>query len=183
MNTKMKWLRDKLNLLNMQGMIITNANNIKYLTNIDAEGILVLTRKENIYITDGRYIEAVNNVLTIDDNIIVQDIKNISKEDYENFFLFCENIGFEENDITYAKYKEYIYKFKINNFVETELIIEKQRMIKDEEEIEKIKKACKITDDCFEYICKFIKKGMTEKQIAKEIEEYFLSNGAHRFSI
>ena len=178
MNNKIKWLRDKLNLLNMQGMIITNPNNIRYLTNINAEGILVLTRKENVYITDGRYIEAVNNTLTIDDNIIVQDIKNISKEDYENFFLFCENIGFEENDITYAKYKEYIYKFKINNFVETELIIEKQRMIKDEDEIENIKKACDITDKCFEYLCKFIKKGMTEKQIAKEIEEYFILNGA-----
>ncbi|MBR6504189.1 MAG: aminopeptidase P family protein [Clostridia bacterium] len=178
MNNKIKWLRDKLNLLNIQGMIITNNKNIKYLTNIDAEGILVLTRKENIYITDGRYIEAVHNTLTIDDNIIVQDVSHISKEDYENYFLFCENIGFEETDITYAKYKEYIYRFKINNFVETEAIIEKQRMIKDEDEIENIKTACKITDECFEYLCKFIKKGMTEKQIAKEIEEYFVINGA-----
>lgn len=45
-----------------------------------------------------------------------------------------------------------MHKFRINNFEETEGIIEKQRMIKEEEELEKIKKACSITDDCFEHL-------------------------------
>ena len=70
-------------------------------------------------------------------------------------------------------YKELIRKYKINNLVETEYIIEKQRMIKDEEEIENIQKACEITDNCFSYILSYIKPGMTEKQIADEIEEYY----------
>ena len=69
-------------------------------------------------------------------------------------------------------------KYKINNLVETEHIIEKQRMIKDEEEIECIRKACEITDRCFSYLLKYIKKGMTEKQIANEVENYFKQNGA-----
>ena len=43
MNSKIKWLRNKLNGLNMQGMIVTNPVNIKYLTNIEAEGILLIT--------------------------------------------------------------------------------------------------------------------------------------------
>ena len=158
---------------NLQGMIISNPINIKYLINIDAEGILLITRKENVYITDGRYIENVHSILTISDEIIVYDIKDVSKYDYENFFMFCENVCFEENYISYAKYKEYMHKFKINNFVETEEIIEKQRMIKDEDEIEIIKMSCKITDDCFKYILNYIKPGMTEIQIAREIEKYF----------
>ena len=97
-------------------------------------------------------------------------------DDYENFFMFCENVGFEENYITYAKYKEYIRKFKINNFVETEYIIEKQRMIKDDDELSSIIKACNVTDDCFKHITNYIKPGMTEKQIAKEIENYYTQN-------
>ena len=152
MNEKLQWLRNKMNSLNLQGMIISNPTNIKYLTNIDAEGTLLITRKENIYITDGRYIEHVHSILTLYDEIIVYDAKDISKDDYENFFMFCENVGFEEHYITYATYKEYMIKYKINNFVETEHIIEKQRMIKDEEELENIKKACSITDDCFSYL-------------------------------
>lgn len=120
----------------------------------------------------------VNKTLTIDDEIIVTNITDVSKDDYENFFLFCENVGFEENYLTYAKYKEYMIKYKINNFVETENMIEKQRMIKDEEEIQNIEMACKITDDCFTHLLSFIKKGMTEKEIAWEIERYFLTHGA-----
>lgn len=178
MNPKIKWLRDKLSRLDMQGMIISNPINIRYLLGVESEGVLLLTRKENIYITDGRYIEKVNRVMTIDDEVIVNDIKDISKDDYENFFLFCENVGFEENYVTYAKFKEYMQKYKINNMVETEYIIEKQRMIKDASEIEKIKKACEITDQCFNHLQTFIKKGMTEKQIAQEIERYFIEQGA-----
>ena len=50
MNSKLQWLRNKMNSLDMQGMIISNPLNIKYLTNIDAEWTLLITRKENIYI-------------------------------------------------------------------------------------------------------------------------------------
>ena len=135
MNRKMQWLRNQLLSLNLQGMIITNPVNIKYLTNIQAEGILLVTRKENIFITDGRYVEAVHNTLTLFDEIVVYDVRGLTKDDFENFFMFCENVGFEENYITYAKYKEYMHKYKINSLVETENMIEKQRMIKDEEEI------------------------------------------------
>ena len=178
MNPKIKWLRDKISRMDMQGMIVSNPTNIKYLIGVDAEGVLLLTRKENIYITDARYIEKVNRLLTIDDEIIVTNIMDVSKDDYENFFMFCENVGFEENHLTYSKYKDYIQRYKIHNFVETDNMIEKQRMLKDEYEIECITKACSITDECFNYLQTFIKKGMTEKQIAWEIEKYFLLNGA-----
>ena len=174
MNSKLQWLRNKMSSLGLQGIIISNPINIKYLINIDAEGTLIITPKENIYITDGRYIEYVHSTLTLFDEIIVYDVNHVSKDDYENFFMFCENVGFEEHYISYATYKDYIRKFKINNFVETEYIIEKQRMIKDEEEISNLIKACNITDDCFKYILSYIKPGITEKQIAKEIEDYYL---------
>ena len=173
MNSKLQWLRNTMSSLDLQGLIISNPVNIKYLTGIEAEGVLLITRKENVYITDGRYIEHVHSILTLYDEIIVYDIHDVSKEDCENFFMFCENVGFEENYVTYAGYKELIRKYKINNLVETEHIIEKQRMIKDEQEISNLEKACEITDNCFEYILTYIKPGMTEKQIAEDIEEYY----------
>lgn len=173
MNSKLQWLRNTMSSLDLQGLIISNPINIKYLTGIDAEGTLLLTRKDNIYITDGRYIEDVHSVLTLYDEIIVYNITDVSKDDYENFFMFCENVGFEENYVTYAGYKELIRKYKINNLIETEHIIEKQRMIKDKDEIQNLERACQITDNCFSYLLSYIKPGMTEKQIANEIEEYY----------
>lgn len=178
MNNNIRWLRDKIKMLDLQGIIISNPINIKYLTGIEAEGTFLITPKENIYITDGRYVEAVNNKLTLNDEIVVYDMKDLSRDDYENFFLFCEKVGFEEEYVTYAKYKDFMHRYKINSLEETEGIIEKQRMIKDPEEIELIQKACKITDDCFNHLKSYIKIGLTEKQIAKEIETFFIENGA-----
>ena len=178
MNLKLKCLKEKLSSLNIEAMIVSNPVNIKYLTGITAEGTLLVTRKENVFITDARYLEDVRSTLTIYDDIIGYDVRDVSKEDYENFFSYCENVGFEENYVTYAKYKEYMHKYLINNLEETEYIIEKQRMIKDKQEIEYVKKACNITDNCFSHLMNFIKKGMTEKQVATEIEKFFRENGA-----
>ena len=140
MNNNIRWLRDKIKMLDMQGIIISNPINIKYLTGIEADGVFLITPKENIYITDGRYVEAVNNTLTLNDEIVVYDMQDISRDDYENFFLFCENVGFEEEYVTYAKYKDFMHRYKINNLEETE--------------------------------------GIIEKQIAKEIDDFFIDNGA-----
>lgn len=182
MNANIKWLREKMKMLDMQGAIISNPVNVRYLTGIIAEGILLITRKENIYLTDGRYTEEVNSVLTIDDEIIVHEYKDFSLDEYENFFLFCENVGFEGDYVTYNGYKDFMHKYKINNLQEMERVIEKQRMIKDVEEIEKITKACEITDKCFEHLLEFIKVGKTEKEIALEIERFFKLNGAEGVS-
>ncbi len=176
MNDRLQALRNKMLGRSLQGMIITNPINIKYLTKIDAEGILLLTRKENIFITDSRYIEDVSSIITPFDEIVVDDQKNISKDDYENFFLFCENVGFEEKYLTYSDYKEYIRKYKINSFVEAGELITTLRMIKDDEEIANIKKACEITDQCFNMLKNYIRPGLTEKQIAKRIKNFFQEN-------
>lgn len=181
MNMKIKWLRDRLRTQNLQGMIVSNPVNVKYLTGIEAEGELLITLKENFFITDSRYVEAVNTILTIEDEILVNDKKNLTKDDYAAFFIFCENVGFEEHFVTYAEYKELLQKYRVN-LMETEHIVEAQRVIKDEREIQYIEKACEITDKCFEYLKTFIKIGMTEKEIAFEIEKFYKTNGADDIS-
>lgn len=178
MNIKIRHLREQMKSLNLEGMIVSNPVNIRYLSNIKDEGVLLITRRENIFITYTMYLENVKNTLTIDDEIIVMDFRDISKEDFENFFIFCENVGFEEKYVTYEGYKNIFERYKANNLVETEGLIEKQRMIKDEEELDKIKTACEITDKCFLHLLNYIKKGMTEKEVAIEIERFFKLNGA-----
>ena len=46
MNYKIRTLRERLKNLNLEGMIVSNPVNIKYLTNIETEGYLLL--KSNI---------------------------------------------------------------------------------------------------------------------------------------
>ena len=47
-------------------------------------------------------------------------------------------------------------------------------------EIECVKKACEVTDKCFEMLLGYIKPGLTEKQIARKIHEYYLDNSERR---
>ena len=56
--------------------------------------------------------------------------------------------------------------------------LEKLRMIKRPEEIEYIRAAAKLTDRCFDFILGKIKPGMTENDIAWEIESFFRTRGA-----
>ena len=55
-------------------------------------------------------------------------------------------------------------------------------IIKTKDEIIKLKNAAILGDNCFSHICNFIKVGMTEIQIASEIESFFMKNGASALS-
>ena len=57
------------------------------------------------------------------------------------------------------------------------------RVSKSEYEIEKIKEAQKITEDSLEYVIKnVLREGVTEKELALEIEFYMRKNGAERIA-
>lgn len=51
-------------------------------------------------------------------------------------------------------------------------------IIKNDQEIQSISKAAALGDRCFSYILCFIKPGMSEKQVAAEIERFLYANGA-----
>lgn len=179
MNYKIKCLREKMKLLEIDGMIISNPINIEYITGVYAEGTLIINDKDNIFITDARYIEDVNSTITISDEINVRNQANISENEYISFFANCPRVGIEENYISYSKYQNLVRIYRLKEAVETNNLIEKMRTIKDDNEIAKIRRACEITDNCFTHLLEYIKVGMTERQIAFEIEKYFIENGAN----
>lgn len=178
MNLKIEKLREEMSISNLDGLIIENPINIRYLTGLTAEGTLIINEKENIFITDSRYIEDVNQTLTLDDEINILNVVDLTENDYLIMFQGCDRVGFEEQFITYSNYNKMIIKYRLKEAVETEQIVERLRTIKDQTEIENIETACNITDSCFLYLQEFIKPGMTERQIDFEIKKFFLENGA-----
>ena len=104
-------------------------------------------------------------------------MKTLSSYDFKSYYEECENIGFEEKYVTYETYNNYLQTFQ-TNLVETEGIIESQRIVKEDYEIEKIRKACKIADLAFEYIINNMPKGITEKELAFELNYQMIKNGA-----
>ena len=56
--------------------------------------------------------------------------------------------------------------------------VERLRIVKDDEEVELMRHAQSITDAAFEHICGYIKAGMTEMQIKRELEGFMFDHGA-----
>jgi len=52
------------------------------------------------------------------------------------------------------------------------------RIVKTPDEVETIARACALTDACLEHLLGFVEPGMTERQVAWELESYFRANGA-----
>ena len=57
-------------------------------------------------------------------------------------------------------------------------LIESLREIKDEKEVEITKKACEIADKAFLHILDYVKPGMSEIQVANELDFFMRSLGA-----
>lgn len=63
-------------------------------------------------------------------------------------------------------------------FVNGKPLLEEMRMIKDEEELENLRTAARITDESYEELLKFIKPGIKEVDIANKMNEIFKAKGA-----
>src|SRR5690606_4249206 len=57
-------------------------------------------------------------------------------------------------------------------------VSEDMRIIKDEEELENLRMAARITDESYEELLKFIKPGIKEADIARKMNEIFKEKGA-----
>ena len=96
--------------------------------------------------------------------------------------LNLRKLGFEAGHITFAIYQQLTdtlnrVKSKLR-LVPLDELVESLRAIKEAEEIELITKAVNITDTAFEYIEDKIHTGMSEREVAWEIEKFLREKGS-----
>jgi len=175
MKQKLALLIDKLDENNLDSILITDLNNVRYFSGFTGTtAYLIITKHNNYLITDFRYIEQANGQCPdfeiIDHN--AQDVELLTKQ--------LENTGFENETISYKNYIKFEKLFKklicVNDLITT------LREKKYEDEIINIKHAVKIADDAFTHICKYAKEGMSEIEVANELEFYMRKNGAEKLS-
>lgn len=174
---------DKLfQLSNVDAVLLISDKNRMYFTGFASTfGYLVLLpENKGYFITDPRYYEMAQS-LESDQLKVLQIANGVSAMGMVTDILKDHNVkslGFEDTELTVLQYNgleegladfELIPVGKNINFV---------RSFKTEEEISYIKKAQSITDIAFTQICKVIKPGMTERQVAIELEYIMAKNGA-----
>ena len=96
----------------------------------------------------------------------------------KNSFKKYKQIGVNYDGISYKSYQFLKEHFFRKEFVDISENLTYARMIKEDEELKKIKKACKISDKVAEKIPSVCKKGMKEYELAAEIDYLLEKNGA-----
>src|SRR5690625_1904114 len=170
-------LRDMLQENNLQAMLVTSDVNRRYMTGFTGTaGVSVITLDNAYFITDFRYTEQANEQVK---GFEIMEHKGLIQEEVGKLVdsLNIETIGFEKNHLTYGQYESYKKHLKAD-FIPADNIIEKIRLIKDSQEINIMKKACKIADDAFEHILSYIKPGIKEIDVANELEFFMRKQGA-----
>lgn len=175
-------LKERFEDLKIDGILIANPFNRLYLSDFTGtSGYLLIGKNKSIIITDFRYIEQAHNQCT------GYEIIDQGKDFYKTLFKAIQdtnirNLGIEENHITLRQFGEYEKKLSSIKLVPVRGEIKKFREIKDIMEISKIRKAAEITDNAFEHILKYIRPGITEKEIAIELEYFMKKQGASAVS-
>ena len=160
------------------GVFISGYPNIFYYSGFTSEdAFLLMTKTERYIITDSRYF--------IQAKIQSPDFELIDiKKGWEYIFnlIDCDTIRFEENKLTYGMYQRILGNIKNKEFVAGQCDIDKPRRIKDKEEIRLISEAEKIGDEAFSHILKILKTGISERDVAIELESYMKRQGASGLS-
>jgi Xaa-Pro aminopeptidase len=183
MKGRLSRLRNILNKKGIEAIILSHPANISYLTSLCGEGsYLFISGKQTLLITDFRYLEEYrkkikgSEIKIIEtDGSLVNTLKQIKKK------FKVKNFAFEEKCTTFYLYEKLKYVFD-KRLIPDAGTVEEMRSIKDEGEIECIKKAAQITLDTLTYIKKILKPGMAEIEVAAEIERYIRLKGATKSS-
>ena len=183
---RLKIFRNKIKKENkeIEGFLVTNLQNLNYLTGFDGEGsALIGVSGKNYLLTDSRYTEQAQKespdykILTDEPNKKNARVLAIKKIIEKNKI---KKIAFESNNLSYANFKKYSDSFNSIEFLATENIIEQIRMIKNKEEIIKMKKAAQITTESLKDVFEIIKPGVRELDIASELAYTMRKKGAQK---
>ena len=162
-----------------QAALVHNASNMRYFSGYTGEGLLVLAPGLAAIVTDFRYTEQAQQQAP------GFAVLEISPEKGHNLVALealdragAKTIALEEEAVSYAKYKSIVRDMPGKTFVSLEKVPELLRRQKDDQEIDCLTRANALTSQAFEYILTYVKPGMTERQIALELERYMLEKGA-----
>jgi Xaa-Pro aminopeptidase len=92
--------------------------------------------------------------------------------------LGLKTVGFEDEDVSYSMLMHWAEQAPEVEFVGIQSDISGMRMIKTQDEIDIIQKAVDIGDAAFSHILGHIKPGVTEIEIAAELEYFMRKSGA-----
>jgi len=171
-------LRKRLAAEGLDAILITQPENRRYLSGFTGSaGILFISAQEAKLLTDFRYFERATReapnfeLVKIEGKVppvIAQVVHSAG----------AKKVGFESTHLTvdaYHSWREVAEGFEL---VPTKEWVLELRAVKDAAELDSLRKAIALSDAAFIHILDVIEPGMTEREVAWEIESYMRAHGA-----
>ncbi|MBL7132014.1 MAG: aminopeptidase P family protein [Candidatus Omnitrophica bacterium] len=177
---RLKRLHTILQKTQLDGILVSHQSNITYLTGAPSfDSYLLISRKQNFYITDSRYYQQAHSRLKdfrikLGGEFVFRTIAKLALD------AKVKRLGFEARNLDVAQHHQIKNFLGQIYFVPTHELIEELRKIKQSEELEKIKKAVRITVQALAYARKIIRPGLKEIEIAAQLEYFIRYKGGAR---
>lgn len=180
----LKKIAAKLPEYGLDAMVVNSEAGEYYAIGFRGEGLAFVTREGTWYSTDSRYIEAVEKQVTdCEISMIGKGVTHAELAARKCAELGLKKVGFEEEYLSVAGFNKLKKFFPAEvEFVPANKLLTELRQSKDEDELAAMRKAQEITDRAFTEICKFVKAGVTECEIAARLTYLMMSYGAERNS-
>lgn len=182
MTSRLARLRSRLAADGLDALLVTNPVNRAYLSGFNGSaGVLLISQEAALLFTDFRYIErataqAPEFKVIRHENPMTKSIRAALEQHG------IVKLGFEKEHVTYATFETYREAFAPVELVATAGLVEELRQVKDQDEIDKLRRAAAIADAAYIHILKYLKPGVSERDVALELEYFMRKNGAEKLA-
>lgn len=177
-------LRDTLAARGHDAALISNLVNIRYLTGFTGSnaGLLVRVDGPDVFCTDGRYgTQSAAQVPDLERVIERACAVGLAKRAAAGG---ARRIGYESHDVTVDGRASVAEAAGGAELVSLERAVEEQRRIKDEHEIDLLRRACAIADQALAELIAAggLRAGRTEREVSRDLDNRMLDLGADAVS-
>jgi Xaa-Pro aminopeptidase len=183
---RLKQLRDLMTQNQLDGFLVTQPENRHYLSGFTGSaGVLIITAEKQILATDTRYYEQVREecpdweLAEVGYDFVGKMLELLRQQ----AGLGGKRVGFEAQHLDVAGLRAWERALEGRLIlVHTEGFVEAMRAQKEEGELARIKRAIALADEAFVHLAGWIRPGLTEREVAWELESYMRTHGAEAVS-
>lgn len=158
----------------LDGILLSSQVNTFYTTGFAFEdGYVLVTRDATYLLCDPRYFEASARAEGVERVELTGDALPSLVAD-----IGIKTLGFEDRELTVAAHKRLSDRLVGVELVPVGGLLDSLRAKKDADELLLIEQAQELTDAAFEHIISYIRRGVTERQVALELEWFMRKNGS-----
>ncbi len=177
-------LTSQLDELEVDAMLVTDEINVRYLSGFTGDSsFLLVLRDRSMLLSDGRYETQIAEqcpslaaVIRPPGQLMPELLRSVMCD------LGSMRIGIEACHVSVAALGQMTANCPDIQWIETSDVVERQRMIKDADEISTTRRAVQIAESCFESMVAELDSRWTERAIAHELESKMRALGAEGVS-